>query len=597
VKSHLIPPAVAAAAVLLFGGTCGPRLHPPEYVSLPASVFSGDTAWVRLATSGSGYGTVRYVVEWANAATETTGQFRLSDTATVWHVWTSLDTKYVRAAVYPIDDPQRIKWAVQKRIIVEAGGTHAPVIDTVEAPPLVMRGVEVYFTVKASDPDGDSIKIHIDWGNGKDTANEFHGAPYYFGFYPAHTFTQVETAKVIVTARDSKGATSLPETVLVRVDTIGGVLWYAAAPWSSPLVVNDGFEDCVYFMPRPGDDPGGPTGFLALTTAGDHKYSEDSGPSSTAAYCAATQHIVGWGRCFSAVDRQLHLAWRLSTPDSTDYSHWTDLAVGGDRIYVGDKDSLFCFIDSVDHGVRAAVFVTSMPINNAPAVDAQGNVYFGTDSGFLYKAGPGLDTMFWRTRFAAGSIYSPVVGSEGTIFCASDASCVYAVDPATGTSIWTVTLLGAPGPLALGRTAIFVATGGGTAYSIDPATGHVNWTKRLTADQGISSAPAAAADGYVYFVSNDDVLYRVSQMDGTLDWAYDCGYFGGGIEVSYPGKRMPSTANPSNSTILPNGNIIVAGRSALYCVAGSHAGPLDPLAPWPKWQHDLHNSGSVGGGK
>lgn len=159
-KSHLIPLAVAAAAVLLLGGTCGPRLHPPEYVSLPASVFSGDTAWVRLATNGSGYGTVRYVVEWDSAATETTGQFRLLDTATVWHVWTSLDTEHVRAAVYPIDDPQRIKWAVQKRIIVEAGGTHAPMIDTVEAPPLVMRGVEVYFTVRASDPDGDRQDTH-----------------------------------------------------------------------------------------------------------------------------------------------------------------------------------------------------------------------------------------------------------------------------------------------------------------------------------------------------------------------------------------------------------------------------------------------------
>jgi hypothetical protein len=46
---------------------------------------------------------------------------------------------------------------------------------------------------------------------------------------------------------------------------------------------------------------------------------------------------------------------------------------------------------------------------------------------------------------------------------------------------------------------------------------------------------------------------------------------------------------------LPNGNIIVAGRYALYCVAGSPAGPLDPLAPWPKWQHDLYNTGNAGG--
>jgi len=279
-------------------------------------------------------------------------------------------------------------------------------------------------------------------------------------------------------------------------------------------------------------------------------------------------------------------------------SGWGDPAVSGDRIYLGnDNDTLYCFVDSVDHGVRAAAFATSLPINGAPVIDAQGNVYFGTDSGFLYKVGPGLDTMFWRTRFVAGSIYSPIVGSDGTVLCASDASCIYAVDPATGTTRWTATVLGVPRPLALGRSAIFVATGGGTAYSIDPATGGVNWSKRLTEDEGISPAPAVAADGYVYFLSDDDVLYRMSQVDGAVAWECDCGYFVWGAEILYPGRRMHVTDYPPNSTILPNGNIIVAGRYAAYCVAGNSAGPLDPLAPWAKWQHDLYNTGCVGGGR
>jgi outer membrane protein assembly factor BamB len=318
-------------------------------------------------------------------------------------------------------------------------------------------------------------------------------------------------------------------------------------------------------------------------------------------YCAVTQHIVGWDACILALDRQLHLAWRLSTLDSMDYSRWTQPAVCGNRIYIGDNDSLFCFIDSVDHGVRAAAFAAQGALADAPVIDAHGNVYFGTDSGFLYKVGPGLDTVFWRARITAGTLHNPIVGSDGRVFCASGASQVYAVDPVTGTQLWIVTVLGVPGPLAMGRTAIFVATGGGNAYSIDPATGVVNWSKHLTTDDGISTAPAVAADGYVYFLSDNDVLYRVSQLDGTLDWACDCGYFGGGYGLyvgrQYPGKRIPSTIYPPNSTILSNGNVIVAGRYVLYCVAGSHAGPLDPLAPWPKWQHDLYNTGHVGGGK
>jgi hypothetical protein len=62
-------------------------------------------------------------------------------------------------------------------------------------------------------------------------------------------------------------------------------------------------------------------------------------------------------------------------------------------------------------------------------------------------------------------------------------------------------------------------------------------------------------------------------------------------------SRTSATEYSQNPTILPNGDVIVAGVNALYCVAGSHAGPLDPLAPWPKWQHDLHNTGYVGGGR
>jgi outer membrane protein assembly factor BamB len=540
-------------------------------------------------------GTVRFVMDWGDLVDTTEASYASGETASITHVWTSPGTMSVKVQAINSAAPGKTSlwsWPESVDVILDS----VPMIDTVEVPPVAMRGVEVDVTVRASDRDGDSIRVHVDWGDGQDTTSEYHHGPYYFGFYPTHTFTQVGTALMVVTAQDLRGAISLPETVLVRVDTTGGVIWSYAAPWTSPLVVNDGVEDCVYFMPRSSGSPGS-TPFLVLTKVGSYKYTTPSGSSPYAgvAYCAATQHIVGGGLGVCALDRQLRVAWRCETPES---SGWGEPAVSGDRIYLGnDNDTLYCFIDSVDHGVRAAAFATSLSINGAPVIDAQGNVYFGTDSGFLYKVGPGLDTMFWRTRFVAGKVYSPIVGSDGTIFCASDGSCIYAVDPATGTPRWTATVLGVPRPLALGRSAIFVATGGGTAYSIDPATGGVNWSKRLTADGGISSAPAVAADGYVYLLSDNDVLYRMSQADGTVAWECDCSYSGSGAGVSYPRKWTSLTYYPPNSTILPNGNIIVAGSYELYCVAGNPAGPLDPLAPWSKWQHDLYNTGSMAGGR
>jgi outer membrane protein assembly factor BamB len=601
-KSRLaVPTVVVAAAVLLFGGTCGPRLHPPDYVSLPASVFSGDTIWVRLATSGSGYGTVHYVVEWHNAETETTGQFRLTDTATVWHVWTAPDTEYVRAAVYPIDNPKNIKWANQERVLVVEGGSHAPVIDTFETPPLAIRGGEYEFTVRAHDPDGDSIRIRIDWGDGQDTTSALLGGPYYFGFFLTHSFTQVETAGVIITVQDQAGAFSLPETVLVPVDTTGGVIWSYAPPWASPLIVNDGVEDCVYFRPLVGLDPGAYGRFTAFTQDGEQKYAtpRDSSPYGGAAYCAVTQHTIVSGAALWAFDRQLNVAWLVEMPDSSGDLHWDGPAVNGNRAYFGrGKETLYCYIDSVDRGGRIPAFVAQGAIVDAPAIDAYGAIYFGTDSGYLYKVGPWLDKTFWRVHPAPYKIHGPVVGSDGTIYCASESQSMYAIDPATGTTLWTAVLDGQALRPTVGQTAIFVATTASKAYSIDPATGGTNWVKVLGYPDGFIAAPAVAADGSVYFQSNSDVLYRVNQSDGSVVWICDCrDYYMFSDNIIYPGKRMRPAEYPPSPTILPNGNVIVAGGYGLYCVAGSRAGPLDPLAPWPKWQHDLYNTGYVGGGR
>jgi outer membrane protein assembly factor BamB len=600
-KSRNVVAIILGAMLILAGAGCR-REVPPDR---PGQASGPDRTWTGIPTTYTvsahiDRGTIRFVTDWGDMVDTTDAGYASGETATITHVWTLPGTMSVRVQAINSAAPEQASlWSFPESVDVILDSL--PVIKKVDAPSIAMRGVEVYFDVHASDPDGDSIRIRVDWGDGKDTASDYHQGPYYSGFCPTHAFTQVETAKVIVTAQDRKGATSLPETVLVRVDTIGGVIWFDGAPWASPLVVNDGGENCVYFKTWPSSDPGRGAGFRALTTAGDHKHYVPDGPSpSAAAYCAATQHIVGAGAGLMALDRQLHVAWYLETPESTG---WGDPAVSSNRIYVGnDNGSLYCFIDSIDHGVRAATFAPQGGIAGAPVIDAQGSVYFGTDSGYLYKIGPELDTVFWGTRLTTGGrIRSPIVGSAGTVFCASDASRIYAIEPATGTQLWTGTVLGVPRPLTLGRTAIFVATSAGYAYSIDPATGVVNWSKHLTTDEGIRSTPAVSADGYVYFLSEHDVLYRVRQMDGTLDWACDCGYFAGGyglyIGRPYPGKRAYNPDYPPNTTILPNGNIIVAGRYALYCVAGSPAGPLDPLAPWPKWQHDLHNTGYVGGGR
>jgi hypothetical protein len=599
---------IAAAAVLLLGGVCVRKLYPPEFVALPYSVFAGETAWVRLTANGRGYHSVRYIVNWDDAAIETTEQHSLPDTATLWHVWTvAPDTKYVRAAVYTPDDTPGIRWAEQRVVFVDVGGSHAPVIDTAFFPYVVgVKGAATPFTVMAHDPDGDSLRLEFRWDT-TETTTAYLSSP--CSVTISHVFTEVETAVVVVEAQDVRGALSSPDTILVPIGIDGGVKWYWQSPEggifnTSPLCVSDGEEECIsagcYW-----DES-----FRSLRAL-NGKSKRQARPmrspyvfTGPAAFCSATQHfIVGSeeGELY-ALGLHLEYVWRWPNAPSESLEPMVLFgapAIRDNRLYVPrDDDSLYYFIDSIDHGVRVATFAAGAGIVDAPVIDAQGDVYFDTDSGYLYKVGPELDTLLWRTQIvAAGRIHSLIIGDDGRVYCTSDSSRVYAFDPATGGLLWVVPTEGRPLRLAAGRSAIFFGTDRGKVYSINPAAGSVNWQRSFAQGDEFLTAPVVAANGYVYLHADNDVLYCLQQFDGTLIWRCDCSYWlPGGGKRPRPKKAGFPDYNP-DPTITSTGDIIVPGQAAVFCVVGYPDGPLDPLAPWPKWQHDLYNTGYVGEGR
>jgi outer membrane protein assembly factor BamB len=607
-KSRFAVSAVAAAAaVLLLGGACGRRLDPPEFISVPSAIFAGDTAAVRLAASGRGYHSVRYVVDWDDASIETTELCALSDTAALWHVWTvAPDTKYVRAAAFAPEDTQGIRWAEQQMVFVDVGGSHAPVIDTAFIPaPVAVRGAAVPFTVRAHDPDGDSLRLVFQWSMTESTTVS---AASPCSVTVNHVFAEVGTAVVIISVQDTRGALSQPDTIIIPVGLSGGVKWYWQSVEegvfnTSPLCVYDGQDECVsagcYWDEK----------FYSMKVQ-NGKLKRSACPrlspyvfTGPAAFCAATQHFIlgsEEGELY-ALGLDLSCAWRWPNAPSESLEPMVLFgapAIRDNRIYVPrDDDSLYYFIDSIDHGVRVATFPAGTGIVDAPVIDVQGNVYFGTDSGYLCKVGSDLDTVYWRTQLVAGrEIHSPVIGSSGVIYCSSG-SGVFAIDPQAGVPLWTATTDGEPLRLAVTRTAIFLGTSAGRLYSISPATGSVNWYKSFTQSSEFKTAPIATANGFVYFQDDCDVLYCLYQLDGTLIWRCDCnGYLPGGTESPQP-RRTGFPNYLRDPTITGTGDIIVAGQAAVFCVVGYPEGPLDPLAPWPKWQHDLYNTGYVGGGR
>jgi outer membrane protein assembly factor BamB len=289
--------------------------------------------------------------------------------------------------------------------------------------------------------------------------------------------------------------------------------------------------------------------------------------------------------------------WPDSNENGQNGTVWGAPAFNGTKIYIGhDDDSLFLFEDASSQGNRVAAYNVGAAVNDAPIIDASNNVIFGTDSGYLIKLDQNLQPIWRAPLLTNGSVSGPILGGDGKIYCASDGYHLYAIDPATGTPSWNVTLDGDVIRPALGQSAIFVASSFGTAYSINPATGGTNWQVALKTPYGpteqFSTTPIVAANGYVYFQSENDVVYCLNQADGALIWYCDCPRFlsrSGGGKPHQPRKVELVDYSP-NPSICANGNIIVIGEEATYCVAGYPEGTL-ATTPWPKWQRDLSNSG------
>jgi len=609
--------ALAAALLIFTGADChglpGIPRDPWPPVG-PESTWTGVPTVYEAVTTIS-KGSIRYVVAWGDTTDTTVGAYASGETATVSHVWTAAGNFPVKVLAFNAAWPEKVSSWSSPAKSVRVIANDRPVVDWFRAPPVGIRDIEGFFELKGYDPAGDSIRFHVDWGDNADTTTSFDASP--CSTVVSHVYTSLGTFTAIAEAEDIHGVYSAPESVSIVVGTAGGVMWYwrgidpeyEGSPFTtSAFVASDGAEerlfiacrsDLRFYSIRTSDRKGEKT---AMTLEPENIF------TGNLAFCEATQHIIvgsDEGLLYALNIDGLGRAWTY--PDSWGIESlsgflWGAPAIRDNRLYVPrEDDSLYYIIDSVDHAVRMATFTPHTGFVDAPVIDAQGNVYFGTDSGYLYKVGPELDTVFWRTRLLAhGEVHGPAIGSDGTIYCASDSFRVYAIDAATGgvKQGWPLTLDGDVTRLAIGRSAIFVGSSLGKVYSIDPATGSINWEKQLTLTAGFNTSPVVAADGYVYFQDDDDVLYCLNQSDGLVIWYCDCPRWLP-RSGSSPHRPRKSGLNdyPPNPTMTVGGNIIVAGDDAVYCVAGYPERPLDPLAPWPKWQHDLYNTGYVNGGK
>jgi outer membrane protein assembly factor BamB len=576
---------------------------PKKPPATPGAPWGAESTWTYstyacsvVTTTANGF--IRYIMDWQDATDTGDVAYASNETAAVTHEWDAVGTYSVKAQAIRDDDPKKaseFSSPLSVRVILN----QRPIVDSVLFPPVAVKGAPTNITVYGHDDDGDSLRAIVKWPKG-DTTTLLTPTP--CTFTVTNVFGDVGSAQVIVWVQDWKKAKSIPDTIHIPVGLEGGVKWLwqgvdEGSMSTSALVANDGANEVV--MSNSSDD----WTFYSLTTAkgkDQHKattrWAEYEFPGDPA-LCATTGHVIvgsDEGELYALALSDLSRAWRW--PDAAaetleSFILFGAPAISGTNIYVGrDNDSLYKFTDAGSGVTLGPVYgLDSASVVDAPAIDADGNVYVGTDSGYLIKLDADLNP-FWRLHLEPiGEVNGPIIGGDGTVYCGTDSFRFYAVNP-DGTIKWTVALDGIGSRPALGQSALFVGTDQGTIYCLNPGTGSITWQKPLGQGIGFVTTPIIAANGYAYFQTDDDVLYCLNQADGVQIWACDCNYYlPGGRRSRSP--RLGLLDNPPNPSITSTGDIIVVGSGALFCVAGYAAGPLDTSAPWPKWQKDLYNTG------
>ncbi len=174
---------------------------------------------------------------------------------------------------------------------------------------------------------------------------------------------------------------------------------------------------------------------------------------------------------------------------------------------------------SGQEGTKIWDFASGAVINSAPAIGADGTIYFGSLDGKVYALNPNGGKR-WEFATQAGITSSPAVDADGNIYIGSLDARLYCLDP-RGTIRWVFQSGGQvnSSPALAPDGIIYFGSMDQNLYALEHS-GAKKW--QLATDGGIFSSPAVAEDGTIYVGSRDNKLHAVNP-DGTRKWEYETG--------------------------------------------------------------------------
>jgi len=337
------------------------------------------------------------------------------------------------------------------------------------------------------------------------------------------------------------------------------------AVFSSPAIAQDGtiyVGSCDHYL-------------YAINPDGSLKWKFKTGnwvSSSPAIARDGTIYVGSWDDYLYAINPGGSLKWKFKTGFLIESS--PAIAQDG-TIYVGSCDNYLYAINpdgslKWKFKTRKKNLIIGAPVGSSPAIAQDGTVYFGSYDHYLYAIN--LDgSLKWKFKTEGLIESSPAIAQDGTIYVGSEDYYLYAINPdgslkwkfKTGSSV-------ASSPAIAQDGTVYVGSDDSCLYAINP-DGSLKW-KFKTGDW-VKSSPAIAQDGTIYVGSGDFYLYAINP-DGSLKWKFKT-----------RGWVWPSP------TIGPDGTVYFgSGDGYLYAIYDDNGGLAD--SPWPKFRHNLLNTGN-----
>jgi outer membrane protein assembly factor BamB len=193
---------------------------------------------------------------------------------------------------------------------------------------------------------------------------------------------------------------------------------------------------------------------------------------------------------------------------------------------------------------------------------ADGNLVFGTPSGFLYSVDAETGEENWKfemggaisvgAALADGKVYAGQQGNERFFYC---------VDAKTGELVWKQTIPGGWvwGSAAVDDGLVYIPTVSGYAVCLDGETGHIVWMYPTA--MSVPAEPAIDGD-LVYFGSWSHSLYAFNKKTGDIVWKKSGIGLDSGTLIAENGKiYLPSANNIFNYYNSQTGELLNEGNT------------------------------------